>query len=96
MTQLLGIVMLLTLECVSIQSIQNRIALDRHEHFEKVNVNVSWSINIEAQRIYVEIITPIGYDSNSWIAFGISDTGGIYISSNSVYYNWRCISLFSF
>lgn len=59
-----------------IKSVQERIALDRTEYFAKVDVNVSWSINTGSQKIYVELIAPMGDESKSWIAFGISDTGG--------------------
>ena len=77
--------MILTLIPIQVDGYQERIALDRMEYFAKVDVNLSWSINVEAQKIYVEIIAPVADEpQNQWIAFGISDTGGMN-NSNQFY-----------
>ena len=87
MSQSLIIVTILLLLVASSESIEPRMDLDRHEYFSKVDINVSWSINIQTQKIYVEILAPIDdYSDRSygWIAFGISDTGGIETIFNPV------------
>ena len=53
-----------------------KTVMDRTEYFPKIDVNVSWSINTDTQSIYIELIAPI-FDDLSWIAFGLSDTGGM-------------------
>lgn len=78
---------ILILALPTIHALQERIALDRTEYFAKVDVNVSWSINTESQKIYVEIISQMRYESESWIAFGISDTGGINFKLNLLYFS---------
>lgn len=50
--------------------------MTRSVYFENARVNVSWSINMRTQSIFVELIAPVS-GSNSWMAFGISDTGGM-------------------
>eukprot|EP01084_Bolivina_argentea_P244190 409149_1 len=49
---------------------------DRTEYFDKINVNISWSVVKEAQKIYFQLVAPI-ISSNSWVALGFSDHGGM-------------------
>eukprot|EP01084_Bolivina_argentea_P097651 175534_1 len=55
---------------------QSRMRMDRNEYFQIIDTNVSWTINLNTLSIYIEIIAPISND-NGWVAFGISDTGGM-------------------
>ena len=53
--------------------------LDRIEYFDKVNMNLSWTIDTQTNEIFIQITAPsfIMQNDNSWIAFGISDNGGM-------------------
>ena len=50
--------------------------MDRTEYFENIRANISWTINMDIQSIFVELTAPVS-SSNAWMAFGISDTGGM-------------------
>eukprot|EP01084_Bolivina_argentea_P025334 47100_1 len=69
-------IVFLLLYCVMDTYNTHRIYMDRTVYFEKISVNFSWSINTDTSSIYIEIIAPLT-TSNSWVAFGISDTGGM-------------------
>eukprot|EP01084_Bolivina_argentea_P249314 417303_1 len=69
-------IVFLLLHCMMGIYDSHRLYMDRTVYFEKINVNFSWSINIETSSIYMEIVAPLT-TSNSWVAFGISDTGGM-------------------
>ena len=69
---------LLTLIIVFDRLLSVRMPMDRIEYFSKINVNLSWSINMDTQSMYIEMVAPISIsDDFSWIAFGLSDTGGM-------------------
>ena len=53
-----------------------RRKMDRFAYFEKIGANISWTISMETQYLFVELIAPVS-SSNAWMAFGISDTGGM-------------------
>ena len=61
---------------INIYGLGQRVYLDRTKYFEEINVNFSWSINSKTQSIYIELIAPF-INTNSWIAFGLSDVGGM-------------------
>ena len=54
----------------------SRRKMDRTEYFENIHANLSWTINMNTQSLFVELIAPVSA-SNGWVAFGISDTGGM-------------------
>eukprot|EP01083_Nonionella_stella_P139471 425460_1 len=73
-TNCMNILLSILYFCVASNGERRR--MDRFESFSQINVNLSWSINIRTQSMYVELIAPVT-SRNSWIAFGISDSGGM-------------------
>eukprot|EP01084_Bolivina_argentea_P087981 158838_1 len=85
---IIGVICMIAVICT--KAIKKSItAFDRFTYFDTINVNMSWSIITSQQTIYIELIAPIKL-LNSWIAFGISDNGGMIgadIALVSLYHN---------
>ena len=69
-------ILLFVLTIGSAVQCESRRRMDRSVYFEKINANLSWTINSDTQSLLIELIAPISAP-NAWMAFGLSDFGGM-------------------